>query len=82
MDDDIKHEYYCEVFMIKKKLHELREELKLYESLKHEIESNRDYITFNKNESTMFIIRYDELIQQIKRDIREYEYYEKEITMK
>ncbi len=74
--DDTKHRFYVEKFHIERKIKELESEKSLYSSLCDELIKNDDY--YDREEVKQYIQKYNEMIKEIERDLKQYKFFLKE----
>ena len=77
-DENSKHKFYVELFHIKTKIKELEQENIIYTSLRDEVVKNEDYVKYDRIEVKKYIDRYNEIIKEIERELKTYNYYLKE----
>ncbi len=76
--NDEKHRFYVELFHIKTKIKELQQEYEIYSSMRNELMTNEDYVKYDRIEVKKYINRYNEILEEIKNDLKTYNYYLKE----
>ncbi len=76
--EDTKHQFYVELFHIKTKIKELQNEQMIYTSLRDELVKNDDYIKYDRIEVKKYIDKYNKLLEEIERELKQYNYYLRE----